>query len=504
MNAARVLGVLCVLCAAAIAAPTLTPDLTGLATLWDGETKMQNALWIENPKELQMGNGRTTVTVADLKGPGIITMIHFAMPATLSLDRSVVLRVWWDGEKNPSVDCPLTDFFCDPNGALEQVTTSLTNKRRGWNAYFPMPFAKSARIEMSYDNRHYPAAWQQSPCYSYVMYRALKRLPRGLGQFHAQWRQETLLLGQDDYTVFEAKGRGEFVGWNVTIRGAAAPEAGYPVDENEKFYVDGETEPSIEWQGIEDSFGFSWGFPETQNYFPNMGYQPFCKVGAAAYRFCLNDRIGFKKSIRMVVGFGKNEDKSFRETFSKPENPLQFSSVAYWYQKEPHTPMPPLPASQERLPIFAGGGTGNVAAHRAANETLVLNCGSHANDVEFLEDGWDFSFKQGYAYAEWKTEVNHCWASDKEPLELDIFCPKGAAGMLRLYILDADNFGGGRKESITVAGRLAGNCENFQQGRWIDVPVSATDTSEGNCPVLFTNLREGANVVVSKVVFVKR
>ena len=64
MNAARVLGVLCVLCAAAIAAPTLTPDLTGLATLWDGETKMQNALWIENPKELQMGNGRTTVTVA--------------------------------------------------------------------------------------------------------------------------------------------------------------------------------------------------------------------------------------------------------------------------------------------------------------------------------------------------------------------------------------------------------------------------------------------------------
>jgi len=483
--------------------PTLTPDLSGLATLWDGETKMQNALWLENPKELQVGNGRTTVTLADLKGPGIITMMHFALPATLKMDRSVLLRMWWDGEKNPSVDCPLTDFFCDPNGALEQVTTSLTNKRRGWNAYFPMPFDKSARIELVCDNRHYPANWQESPAYSYVMYRSLKRLPKDLGQFHAQWRQETLLLGKNDYTVFEARGRGEFIGWNMSIRGAATPEAGYPVDENEKLYVDGEAEPSIEWQGIEDAFGFSWGFPESQNYFPNMGYQPWYKVGAAAYRFCLNDRVGFKKSLRMTVGFGRHEDKFFRETYSKQENPLQFSSVAYWYQREPHAPMPALPPAQQRMPVFAGGGAGNAAAHRAARETIVLNCGSRTNDIEFLEDGWDFSFKQGRAYAEWKTEVSHCWMSEKEPLELDLYCPKGAAGTLKLYLLDGDSLAGGRKESVSVAGKVIGTYENFQQGMWVEVPVSAADTAEGKLPVVLSSLKEGANAVVSKVVFAK-
>jgi hypothetical protein len=234
-----------------------------------------------------------------------------------------------------------------------------------------------------------------------------------------------------------------------------------------------------------------------------MGFQPWYKAGAAAYRFYLNDRIGFKKSMRMAVGFGKQEDKVFRETFSKPENPLQFSSVAYWYQKEPHAPMPSLPPAQQRMPVFAGGGTGSAATHRAAHETVVLNCGSRTNDIDFLEDGWDFSFKQGYAYAEWKNEVSHSWASDKEPLELDLYCPKGAAGTLKLYLLDGDNFGGGRKESVSVAGKVIGKYENFQQGIWVEAPVTAADTAQGMIPVVFTNLRDGANVVVSKVVFGK-
>ena len=62
----------------------------------------------------------------------------------------------------------------------------------------------------------------------------------------------------------------------------------YPVDQNEKFSIDGEARPSIEFQGMEDSFGFSWGFPPTESQFPLTGFFPFYK-GAAAYRFFLHD-----------------------------------------------------------------------------------------------------------------------------------------------------------------------------------------------------------------------
>src|SRR6201999_4145794 len=132
-------------------------------------------------------------------------------------------------------------------------------------------------------------------CYSYVMYRTTSRMPSDDGYFHASWRQEALKLGVTDYVALEATGRGKFVGWNVTVRQPGSND--YPVDENEKFYIDGEKTASIEFQGLEDSFGFSWGFPESENSFPFTGYFPFFK-GAAAYRFFAQDAISFDKSLK--------------------------------------------------------------------------------------------------------------------------------------------------------------------------------------------------------------
>jgi len=477
------------------AASPPAPEIETLYRLWDGATKQVNALWPENPKEMQFGEGRSRVVIADLKGPGLITMIHFAMPEIMRLNRDTVLRIYWDGEKTASVQAPLVDFFCDPNGVMERVDTALVNKQRGWNCYFPMPFAKSARVEVAMDNPRYPnGMWRLNPCYSYVMYRTLKALPADAGYFHALWRQQTLLLGKQDYAVFEAAGRGQFIGWNVTVRGVGAPDAGYVVDENVKFYVDGEGEPSIEWQGIEDSFGFSYGFPEQANSFPYTGYQPYYN-GAAAYRFTLNDRVSFRRSLRMTVGFGKHEAPWFREAFSKPENPLQFSSVAYWYQQEPHRAVAPLPWCRERRPLLFPA---SAQKYRDARQTLVLHCGRTDGDEEFVEDGWDFIFRKGYGYAGFPTQINHCWA-DYDSLEFDIICPKGAAGRLRLFIIDGDNFAGGRKQSVSVAGRLVGEYENFQAGRWIEVPLCAADTANGRIPVVMKNLKPGGNAVVSLV-----
>jgi hypothetical protein len=502
MHARLCVAALFLVCTGAVGAapaPPLAPDLESLYRLWPGQTKQVNALWPENPKQRQFGNGRSTVVIADLKGPGVITMIHFAMPEKMRLNRDTVLRIYWDGEKSPSVQAPLVDFFCDPNGVMERVDSALVNKKRGWNCYFPMPFAKSARVVLSTDNPRYPnGLWAMNPCYSYVMYRSVKALPSDAGYFHALWRQQTVLLGKEDYRVVEANGRGHFIGWNATVRGVGAPNAGYVVDENVKFYVDGEREPSIEWQGIEDSFGFSYGFPEQGNNFPYTGYQPYYN-GAAAYRFTLNDRVSFRRSLRMTVGFGKNESPWFREVFSKPENPLQFSSVAYWYQKEPHVPFAPLPGNRERQPLLFSA---SAQKYRDAHETIVLRCGHRDGDEEYVERGWDFSLRHGYMYAGWPTPVNHCWA-DYNALAFDIICPRGVSGTLRMFIIDGDNFAGGRRQSIRVAGRLIGVYQDFQAGRWIEVPISPSDTAAGRIPVVMNNLKPHGNAVVSLVQFIR-
>ncbi len=323
-------------------------DLSDLSQLTPGRTYAQNALWIENALSARFNTSKSVV-VAEATGPAVITMIHFAMPQTLKLNRDLLLKMYWDGESTPSVEVPLVDFFCDPAGQMDEVNTALVNKARGFNAYFPMPFQRSARIELVYDGPIEPGKdlWKIMPCYSYVMARTLPEIGSDRAYFHASWRQEGLLLGKREYVALQAKGKGKFIGWNLTVRRPG--RSNYPVDENAKFYIDGEAEPSIELQGIEDSFGFSWGFPPQNAAFPYTGYAKYFQ-GALAYRFFIQDSISFDESLRVTVDYGENEDPFFRREYSKPGNELQLSSVVYWYQQEPHAPLPPAPTAEDRHP----------------------------------------------------------------------------------------------------------------------------------------------------------
>ena len=122
------------------------------------------------------------------------------------------------------------------------------------------------------------------------------------------------------------------------------------MDQNEKFFVDGESRASVEFQGMEDSFGFSWGVPAHREPVSVDRLFPILTRAPRAYRFFLRDAISFQKSLRVTIGFGEHEDPTFRRQFSRPGSELQFSTTVYWYQTEPHRPMPPLPAAAERAP----------------------------------------------------------------------------------------------------------------------------------------------------------
>jgi hypothetical protein len=499
-------------------------DTNQLPTLSPGHVAAQNALWIENDPRLQFKSSKRVV-VAEIQGPATITMIHFALPASqftgpnfTKLNRDLLLKIYWDGEKEPSVNCPFVDFFCDPAGLRDEVSSALVNKRRGWNAYFPMPFRKSARVELVYDGPIPPGdgLWAAMPAYSYVMYRTMDRVPETSGYFHAHWRQETVQLTEHEYLALDAKGKGKFIGWNVTVRhprNTADPSSdGYPVDENEKFFIDGEKEASVEFQGLEDSFGFSWGFPETQNAFPWTGYFPFMK-GACAYRFFVQDSISFEKSLRVVIGFGKHEDPMFYREFSKPENQLQFSSVVYWYQVEPHAAMPEMPPAAERAPAAESPvwphyeKLPDPASLKQRGVRLLMLCGRPEQEVVFAEKGFSAVAKQGNAWSLWPWPVYHCRSSAMEldsALEVEVQTPPGAEGMLRLFVLDPDSYGGGRKQTVSVAGKSLGTIEQFQKGRWLECPLTRQETAQGKVTVRAVNARQGSNAVLSTIEWVEK
>jgi hypothetical protein len=489
----------------------LAPDL---AHLTPGRTKAVNALWVENPPDVRFTTTKCVV-VANLKGPGEITMMHFAYPQhhysdAVSINRDVRLRIYWDGEKNPSVDCPMVDFFCDPNGERAVVNTALVNVQRGFNCYFPMPFRKSAKVELDYDGSLGPGDKLASmmPCYSYVCYRRLKRMPREDGYFCASWRQEALLLGRKEYVALETRGKGKVIGWNIAIRSLHSNNRPV-VDENEKFYIDGETNASVEFQGLEDSFGFSWGFPATENMFPLTGWFPFHTNGAAAYRFFLQDSISFKKSLKVAIGFGATEN-GWRRGYSKPFTLLQLCSTVYWYQANPRTALPPMPPADERAPaaetFFPPGGTGYSSMNdfRAHGGKLFLCCGFPGGETVYSEPGYSVSWTgESEQWSGWSDDTYYCRQDSKE-LGFQLDLPKSGAGLLRLYIIDPDNYQGGREETIIVGGHTVGTYDHFQSGRWVEAPVNSDETADGKLSVRIVNARDTANAVVSKIEWIEK
>ena len=278
-----------------------------------------------------------TAVLAEIKGPAAIHHIWVTISAEPFYGRKLILRIYWDGEKSPSVEAPIGDFFGVGHG-LDRNFSSLpincSSEGRARNCYWYMPFRSSALITVTNEGTRQVGAF-----YYYIDYRELPEVSPGTPFFHAQYRQEMPCQPGKNYLILDAAGGGHYVGCNLSILQRAM---GWWGEGDDMIYVDGEEKPSLHGTGSEDYFSDAWGMREDENPFYGCPLQePDFQVGSKAtvYRFHIPDPIPFKKSILVTIEHGHANDRSDH-----------FSSVAYWYQSEPHKPFPLLPPAEQRLP----------------------------------------------------------------------------------------------------------------------------------------------------------
>ena len=84
-----------------------------------------------------------TFTLAEITGPGAIQQIWMT-PSPLDKTRWSILRIYWDDEAEPSVECPLGDFFACGLGQVCQISSLpvCVNPGSAFNCYWQMPFHK--------------------------------------------------------------------------------------------------------------------------------------------------------------------------------------------------------------------------------------------------------------------------------------------------------------------------------------------------------------------------
>jgi hypothetical protein len=276
-------------------------------------------------------------TIALLQGPGVIVNIWVTI-ATKEKHflRSIVLRMYWDDEKTPSVEVPIGDFFGTGFHYKHYTTPFIGMSSGGYYCYFPMPFNKSARIEV--ENQ---SVIEVNSFYYHIDYHKLNhQFDSTVAYFHAQWRRETRCDPSKNYTVLEAEGVGHFIGMNMSMQ---SYEKGMQyLEGDEMVYVDGEKFPSLYGTGTEDYFNSGWYFNKGEFAAPYHGVilKDDSLSRIAAYRFHILDAIPFTTSLRFEIEHGtENAERA------------DYSSTAYWYQREPHKPFPQMLPAGMRIPL---------------------------------------------------------------------------------------------------------------------------------------------------------
>jgi hypothetical protein len=282
-----------------------------------------------------------TFELARIGGPGAIQSMWFT---GRRLSRDIILRIYWDDQAQPSVECPLGDFFGVGWGPFAQLSSVpvAVNPNNGLNCFWSMPFRTSARLTL--ENR----GQQPFTCYYQINY-VLADVEPNTGYFHAQFRRVNPLPYKGVYALLDGvSGRGQYVGTYLAV---GVTNSGWWGEGEIKFFLDDDSEfPTICGTGTEDYFGGAYDWDVDGRYVeyttPFLGmhqvlrpdglYRSQTRFGM--YRWHVMDPIHFERRLRVTLqALGWRGDGRYL--------PLQcdIASVAYWYQELPTAAFPELP-----------------------------------------------------------------------------------------------------------------------------------------------------------------
>jgi len=289
---------------------------------------------------VKIGAGQT-FTAAEIEGPGAVQQIWMTTTAKW---RSLILRIFWDGQDNPSVECPIGDFFASVWDKFRPISSLAVcvNPGKGFNCYWEMPFRKSCRLTIE-------NLGETEEVLFYQINYTLTAVADDLAYFHARFNRVNPLPYKQVYTILDrVEGRGQYVG---TFMAWGVNNSGWWGEGEIKFFLDGEKSPTICGTGTEDYFGGAWNFENQEThryqeftnpysgmavYLPDGLYQSQTRF--SLYRWHIADPIRFSYSLRVTIqALGWRSGQRYL--------PLQddIASVAFWYQTLPTAEFPPLP-----------------------------------------------------------------------------------------------------------------------------------------------------------------
>lgn len=248
-----------------------------------------------------------TVTLADIEGPGVLRHFWVTIPPMKpELMRAVRLEVFYDGAADPSVSVPLVDFCGAPHGRPVPLATALTaiQEGRGFNAYFPMPFAKHVKVALSNESK------ASFPLYYQIDYTLEPVAADSASYLHATFRRENPTVMKEDFVIADGiKGPGRFLGCIVGVRVLQDELFGWYGEGEVKLFIDDDDAlPTICGTGLEDYAGTAWGMGAHQALYQGVPHdmrdpdkpRPMPDF-ASFYRWHVPDPVMFREKLKVTI-----------------------------------------------------------------------------------------------------------------------------------------------------------------------------------------------------------
>lgn len=276
--------------------------------------------------------GASSASLLEVDGPRSISSIKLNIPRvqpdsdTSKILNTTRLKIYYDGESDPSVDAPLGSFFAMGEfGAYPTRTVPVgMDEENTMYVYFPMPFEKKVKIELV--NTGTDAV---EDIFYEVKHKPFTDSFANVGYFKTRFSELKAEAGDGkDLLVLEEEGSGHFVGMVQSLMAEMyqGPVDRWHLEGDERVYVDDSESPVIHGTGTEDFYNGGWYFSQGLFTTPMAGYTAFDKENnidsTAMYRLFVHDVIPFRKNIRVSIQHGALNDVS-----------EDVSMLAYYYHK---------------------------------------------------------------------------------------------------------------------------------------------------------------------------
>lgn len=275
-----------------------------------------------------------SVVLADISGPGIVRHIWMTTHKTPVNLRSLVIRVWYEDQSYPSIECPIGDFFGFAFGKVQAYQSAVhsVGENAGMNIWLPMPFTKRFKMTVTNDGK------KDQPLYYQIDYTLHDSLPSDVGRLHVAFQRENPTVEKHDFVIMPKRtGKGRYIGAVIGVRRLSK---GWWGEGEMKVYMDGDsTFPTICGTGSEDYVGLSYGMQQTPFLYNGCSLKQGDYV--SMYRWHLLDPIQWKHECRITI-----QQIGYKNGLYERQD--DWSAASFWYEPIPSDPLPPMPNEEER------------------------------------------------------------------------------------------------------------------------------------------------------------